>query len=95
MARKEYDDDDGRVVTNMNVPGMPWADPMDNKVPSKRTDETKRADFQLTRDESSAIMWGAFKAAMLIAGVFSAVIILVVLGFMFYQEIIEWIKSLF
>ncbi len=24
MARKKYDDDDGHVIANMNVEGMPW-----------------------------------------------------------------------
>ena len=31
--RKQYDDDDGRVIANMNVDGMPWflSDALKNK----------------------------------------------------------------
>ena len=68
MARKkkQYDDDDGRVIANMNVEGMPWflSDALKNKG---RTDSDMS---DLTREESRELVKGAVKAGLLIAGVF-------------------------
>ena len=65
MARKKkvYDDDDGRVIANMNVGGMPWY-----------TGDNKRkggeSEIDLTKGETRAIVAGAMKAGLLVAGVF-------------------------
>ncbi len=69
MARKkkQYDDDDGRVIANMNVEGMPWflSDALKNRKPSS-SDELN----DLTKEESRELVKGAVKAGLLIAGIF-------------------------
>ncbi|MBQ8830609.1 MAG: hypothetical protein IJ017_03315 [Oscillospiraceae bacterium] len=68
MARKKkvYDDDDGRVIANMNVDGMPWYSGDDRR--GKRASESDMSD--LTKSEARAIVTGAMKAGLLVAGVF-------------------------
>ena len=63
--RKTYDDDDGRVIANMNVDGMPWYVDM-----AKKKQERTGDDPELTKEEMRYTMWGALKAGLLIAGVF-------------------------
>ena len=63
MARRRYDDDDGRVIADMNVEGMPWHRP---EAPDGEGGEP----VQLSPAEARAAMWGALKAALLVAGVF-------------------------
>ena len=69
---REYDDDDGRVIANMNVEGMPGYHP-----DRKQRDPSKEID--LTREERRAITGGALKAAFLVVGVIVAVYLLFVL----------------
>ncbi len=75
--RKQYDDDDGRVIASMNVDGMPWYQR------SQRFDRNRReqaSDFSdLTKEESREIVKGAMKAALLIAGVFILAMLLFIL----------------
>ena len=75
--RKQYEDDDGRVIASMNVDGMPWYQR------SQRFDRNKReqaSDFSdLTKEESREIVKGAMKAALLIAGVFILAMLLFIL----------------
>ena len=75
--RKQYDDDDGRVIASMNVDGMPWYQR------SQRFDRNKReqaSDFSdLTKEESREIVKGAMKASLLIAGVFILAMLLFIL----------------
>lgn len=67
MARrkKTYDDDDGRVIANMNVDGMPWY-LQDQKQATSSNSNVE----DLTKEETRAIIWGTVKAGLLIAGVF-------------------------
>ena len=39
MARKQYDDDDGRVIVPMNVEGMPWYQERPPEVPGREQTE--------------------------------------------------------
>ena len=75
--RKQYDDDDGRVIASMNVDGMPWYQR------SQRFDRNKleqASDFSdLTKEESREIVKGAMKASLLIAGVFILAMLLFIL----------------
>ena len=67
MARKKktYDDDDGRVIANMNVDGMPWY--MDASTKVRRSD----SDFEeLGKGETWELVKGAVKAGLLIGSVF-------------------------
>ena len=67
MARrkKTYDDDDGRVIANMNVDGMPWYLRDQNQATSSNSNVE-----DLTKEETRAIIWGTVKAGLLIAGIF-------------------------
>jgi hypothetical protein len=72
--KKEYDDDDGRVISPMNVDGMPWY--TERKSPfggKKKPKEEKRSidDVSLTKQESRAMMGGVVAAALLVAGIFA------------------------
>ena len=65
--KKTYEDDDGRVVASMNVDGMPWYI-REHRPWQKR--QQSQSSLDLTREEERAVMWGAVKAGLLVAGVF-------------------------
>lgn len=68
MAKKKtYDDDDGRVVANMNVDGMPWY-VRDHRPQSQQA--APDTGEKLTREEERVLLWGAVKAGLLVAGAF-------------------------
>ena len=67
--KKDYEDD-GRVISPMNVDGMPWHQkstylPQENKQDSKDEEE-----IYLSSGEKRAMMGGVFAAALLVAGAF-------------------------
>lgn len=57
--KKQYDDDDGRTIANMNVDGMPWYEPNkeDKEKRRKRMEELK-----ISRKEKRAMIMGAYLA---------------------------------
>lgn len=70
--RKVYDDDDGRVIANMNVPGMPGY--VERRTPEINDDGTPRytdADA-LTGKDLWRFIRSAIAAAMVVAGVLIA-----------------------
>ena len=69
MKRKDFDDD-GRVIANMNVEGMPWYDP--------KRDQPSGQGEQLTRRQTARVILNAWGASMLVVAVFSAAIVLFV-----------------
>ena len=81
MAKKIYDDDDGRVIANMNVDGMPWS-MSDVLSRRKKSDEKLQStqDFSdLSAQDTREIVKGAVKAGLLIAGVFLVAAALLIL----------------
>ena len=75
--RREYDDDDGRQIANMNVDGMPWyvRKPSDSSGSSgSQSDEP----VDLTREERFSLYGGVLKAVLLVAAAFIGVYFLVV-----------------
>lgn len=72
--RREYEDDDGRQIVNMNVEGMPWYVP---ESPSA-SDSKQSEPLELTREEKISLYAGALKAGLLVAAVFIGVYFLVV-----------------
>jgi len=72
--RKQYDDDDGRVIADMNVDGMPWYTPKKDAAPEGGESP------QLSGHETWAMIWGVLKAALLIAGVFALIYFLLILA---------------
>lgn len=77
--RKLHDDDDGRVIANMNVDGMPWYQRSQRRI-EKTSVARPHSDFSdLTREETREIIRGALKASLLIAGVFILAMLLFIL----------------
>lgn len=74
---KIYDDDDGRVIANMNIEGMPGYNP--DRADGKPSQEP----LDLTREEKRAITWGMLKAGFLVAGIVAVVYLLLILFLLF------------
>jgi len=72
--RKQYDDDDGRVIADMNVDGMPWYTPKREQPPESGEKEP------LTERETWALIWGVLRATLLIAGAFALVYFVFILA---------------
>ena len=75
--KNQYDDDDGRVICNMDVEGMRWAGKSDRRKSNEQTN-TPLGD-QLTRSEARRFTWNAILAGLLVATVFSVTWILFIL----------------
>lgn len=77
--RKQYDDDDGKVIANMNVEGMPWY--VDRGAPQAQQPEGE--PYRLNWKEKLAYLWGTLSASLLVALiyglVFAGVILLILL----------------
>ena len=75
--RKQHDNDDGRVIMNMNVEGMPW-----HIKTEKIEDISQTTNYQvgqLTRIQSRMYTWYAVLYGLGIAAVFSVTWILLTL----------------
>ena len=79
--QKQFDDDDGRVICNMDVEGMRWHNKPARhpllKVPES-TPSTYSGD-PITDREARRFTWYAVLAGLLIVAIFSAVWVLLVL----------------
>lgn len=71
---KKYEDDDGRVICNMDVPGMRWYDKKSLRM-EENTPQGIPGD-QLTRSEARRYNWYAVLAGLVIVLVFSTVWVL-------------------
>ena len=82
--KKQYDDDDGRVISDMSDVGrapllIPRFDRLSAKDKKENTEqEMKNDDFELTGSERRAFVSGALGAALAIGGVFAAVGFLII-----------------
>lgn len=72
--RREYDDDDGRQIADMNVDGMPWYVRKSSPSSNSQNDEP----IELTREERRSLYGGVLKAVLLVAAAFIGVYFLVV-----------------
>ena len=72
-SRKNYEDDDGRVICDMDVEGMPWYDKRIRR--EKRKAKTSKTP-QMTRSEARRFTWYAVLAGLTIVLIFSVVWIL-------------------
>ncbi|MBR4308672.1 MAG: hypothetical protein IKT58_03655 [Oscillospiraceae bacterium] len=66
MKKREYDDDDGRTIANMNVDGMPWYRPATSEKPKRNP----MMDEELSKEAKRGLYWGTFKAVFLVGMVF-------------------------
>lgn len=69
--KKENNYDDNRVIVNMNVEGMPWYKPEANN----NSNYYPKLNFRQT----CSFIWGALKAGLLVALIYSILSILVIL----------------
>ncbi|MGV8026317.1 MAG: hypothetical protein AB2L18_07165 [Anaerolineaceae bacterium] len=74
---KQNDEDDGRVICNMDVDGMRWHDK--NICREEYATRKVAQDEQMTRSEARRFTWYAVLAGLLIASVFSVIWILFIL----------------
>ena len=88
MARRQYDDDDGRRIADMNVEGMPWYDGgtkhlfRNNRKPGSVGADSEGQGTPpepLTKKETRSLIWNALLAALLIGGIFAAAFALLIL----------------
>ena len=82
MARKEYDDDDGRTIVNMDVEGMPdssWSAMIHKRSRREDREEMKKkiADGEaLTRSEARRYTFYAVLAGLTVVGVVGGGVVL-------------------
>ncbi len=74
---KQFEDDDGRVICNMDVEGMRWHD----KSVRRREQAARKmpSSEQLTGSETWRFTWSAVLAGLLIVSVFSVTWVLFIL----------------
>ena len=73
MDRKKIEEDESRVIANMNVEGMPWYTPKRDLTKGSKVLEP------LTKKQSRYLISGALKGALLVVLVLSLSVILFVL----------------
>lgn len=74
MEPKQYDDDDGRVICDMDVDGMRWHD---RRIRHEKKSERKlHQTEQMTRSETRRYNWYVILAILVIGSVFSVTWIL-------------------
>lgn len=81
IQKKQYDDDDGRTIVDMNVDGMPWYDRQHDLglAPKNGTSQPSPQGTGLTDREFRLYTWSAVKAGLLVASVFALTWTLLVL----------------
>ena len=65
--KRDYPDDDGKTIVDMNVEGMPWY------VPKREKREDAPQGEPLTKEQLRAYRWAALKAALLVVLIFGLV----------------------
>ena len=68
-VRKQFEDD-GRVIADMNVDGMPW---YMEKSPDAVDTPPGYEPYQMTKEEGRAYTWAAIKAGLVIVMVFGLI----------------------
>ena len=73
MGRKIYDDDDGRTIADMSGIDGGFSNPFGNKKRKPENPDQKQSPHNepiMTKKETMWYVFGALKAALLIAGAF-------------------------
>jgi hypothetical protein len=80
---RQFEDDDGRVICDMDVAGMPWHDRGVRREKRAERRMERRPSFsqgaQMSKSEARRYTWYAVLAGLTIVGVFSVVWILLTL----------------
>jgi hypothetical protein len=75
--QKKFEDDDGRVICDMDIDGLPWHDKRVRR--ENRAARNQVQAGQMTRSEVRRYTWYAILAGLLVVSVFSITWILFVL----------------
>jgi len=75
--QKKYEDDDGRVICDMDIDGLPWHDKRIRR--ENRAARNQVMEGQMTKSEARRYTWYAILAGLLVVSVFSITWILFVL----------------
>lgn len=79
-SKEELEIDDGKVVSPMNVEGMPWYRPDRPKSnEGGGSSSPLSAPVKLTAEEKLAFFWGSLKAACLVTLAFFGTFLIVIL----------------
>ena len=73
---KQYDDDDGRIICNMDVDGMPWHDRRVRRERRAKRTANRHEGQKMTTSEARRFTWYAVSAGLLIVLVFAVVWVL-------------------
>lgn len=78
MARKpkQYEDDDGRTIVDMDIEGMKWHDRRVRRDKREEKSSANKHKYQMTKSEALRYTFYAVLAGLLIVLVFSVVWIL-------------------
>lgn len=80
--RKQYDDDDGRTIVDMDVEGMPWHDRRIRKEDRARSDaelKERIARGETLDDRQTArATWYALLAGFTVIGVIGGAVVLII-----------------
>ena len=77
--RKDDFEDDGSVIANMNVDGMPWYDGVSEKKTSEEAEASKEELRKLSKKETFYLVMGVLGAALAVAAVFAIGFLLFIL----------------
>lgn len=78
---REYDDDDGRTIVNMDVEGMPWHD---KRIRREKREKAKEAQEEvLTKRQTARWIWRSLLAAFTVLFIIGGAVVLLIF--------IEWI----
>lgn len=84
MCKKKDHDDDGSVIANMNVEGMPWYE-----KPETLQKKARLKNIQVSREERQAMIKGAFLAylPMMLVILISFAVVFLLLFLFFYSAV--------
>ncbi len=77
---KRFDpEDDGRVIANMNVDGMPWHNPLSEAAAPENAEQNREKLGELGRKQTLFLILGVVGAALAVAAVFVVIYLLFIL----------------
>lgn len=78
--RKRPDDDDGTVIANMNVDGMPWF------LKHTNGGKIKGSAYEMSKEESRAYMKGALTASFIVVAFFGLVFAALIVSIIYLSQ---------
>ena len=79
QAKRFDPEDDGRVIANMNVDGMPWHNPLPGEADPERSEANREKLGELDKKQTFFLILGVVGAALAVAAVFVLIYLLFIL----------------